>query len=276
MKCQKTFDKLSDKVRAITNNQKTTVYVGCKSLYEIDLKSMKTTILPENKFGSIYSLEYIPDLNTTVTGFHHGYIELVQDMKVVSQFKAHEAEVKCSLFTDNLLITGSYDKTIKVWDIRKLTESIKVNYIHSGYVNAIVKINDKIFTASADGIAEFDKHKFQSKTNDHKGEILSICKNHEDLIYTAGKDSLLKIYDPKIKSSIYTMKGHEGAISKVVCGKDKIYTCSSDKKAIVWDLESYFQIEELIGHTEPIRSMDLLKNNILITGAQDNSIKIWK
>lgn len=276
MKCYKTIDQLSDKVRAIANNGKTTVYVGCKSLHEIDLKTLKKTILPEGNYGSIYSLEYIPDLNLTVAGYHHGYIELIQDQKVSLKFKVHEAEVKCSLYFDNLLITGSYDKTIKVWDIRNFKEAIKIDYIHSGYVNGIVKIEDKIFTASNDGICEFDKYKFQSKTNDHKVEILSICKNDENLLYSAGKDGVCKVFDPKFKNTIYSMKGHEGAISKVLTSKDKIYTCSSDKKIIVWDLESYYQIEELLGHTEPIRSMDLLQNNILISGDQDNSIKVWK
>jgi WD40 repeat protein len=280
MKCFHTFEKLDDKVRTIaSNNHK--IYFGCKSLYEIDLKTQKETKLESKEdFGSIYALKYFQDQNLLFIGYHNGNIQIVQNMKVINTFKAHKQEVKCfSFLDDKTFLSGSYDKTLKSWDLKTMKEIS--SYDHLNPINDILTVNQKIYFGSENGITCFkdsNLSKMDYQKNDHKGEILSLC-SFENFIFTASKDSTWKVFDIEIKSSISTCAGHSSSISRIARDEVYVYTCSGDKTVRKWNLFGFYEEDCLNGHTEPIRSLDVVKTKyrtVIASGGQDNCVKLWK
>eukprot|EP01080_Neovahlkampfia_damariscottae_P000056 gene56-4305_t len=282
MKCFHTYENLNDKVRTIASN-KFKVYFGCKNLYEIDLKTQKETKLEmKEDYGSIYSLKYFPEENFLLVGYHDGYIQIIQNMKIMNTFKAHKQEVKCFANShkenNSNFFSGSYDKTIKHWDLKKLKEIS--TFEHSNPVNDMLILDENLFTASQDGLSCFDENlKKIYQKNDHKGEILSIC-NYENFMFTASKDSTWKIFDLTVKSSISTVSGHKMSLSRILRDDESIFTSSADKTIRKWNLHGYYEEDCLIGHSEPIRSLDLVKvkngKSVVVSGGQDNCVKLWK
>lgn len=76
------------------------------------------------------------------------------------------------------------------------------------------------------------------------------------------------------------LDGHRGVL--LCCAVDKdgqhVATAGKDTEIRVWDIESKTCVEKLEGHTETVSALCFGKKtaDLLVSGANDNTIKIWK
>jgi WD40 repeat protein len=81
------------------------------------------------------------------TGLSSGevaYWDVNQNLRYHS-YKAHDKAIKCIMtFNDDLLVTGSIDKYVKLWDSTKLTEKpIRTYKGHTEAICCLLKIDEK-------------------------------------------------------------------------------------------------------------------------------------
>lgn len=136
-----------------------------------------------------------------------------------------------------LLITASYDHTIKFWDPTTTSCTGTLQYTES-QVNAMAISNSK--------------------------EILATASNN-----------ILKLYSIESQQVIATLEGHTGNIMAVGFQKDDkwIYTCSEDKTIRIWDTKTTKKKFEC---KSSVNTVILHPNQgELISGEEDGTIRIF-
>jgi len=59
------------------------------------------------------------------------------DLKCIETFTGHTQSIKCMTIHNNMLFTGSYDNTVKIWNMKTL----KCSETLTGHINDIKKNN---------------------------------------------------------------------------------------------------------------------------------------
>ena len=142
------------------------------------------------------------------------------------------------------LVTGSSDKTIKLWDLK------------TGKVVATGK--------------------------DHSDAVWGVAWSADGKrIASCGADKSVKIWDALSLKRLFTLSGHEDVVNSADFSPDSksLVTASSDMTARVWSLgaDSGTQIASFSGHSHSVLSAVFSANGSQIaTSSADKSVRIWK
>lgn len=173
-----------------------------------------------------------------LTGIHDSFAKPGDDFGKY-QLVGHQGNV-CSLkYQDNLLISGSWDCTAKVWDLSNF--GVKFDLVgHSASV--------------------WDAQ---------------IVEASENIFLTCSADRTIRKWRGNVEIARYT--GHNDVIRKLLilpCGT-KFVSASNDCTLKVWDLQSGKVLQTLQGHNSFIYDIALLSNGDLVSTAEDRSVRIW-
>jgi len=167
--------------------------------------------------------------------------DALNNVKKIS--RGHKGTVFClAEIEKNKLLSGSEDRTIKLWDLT-LQECIKT-------------LEDP----------------YDSKIN-----CLYVLKD-PGFIITGGDDNLLKIWNVYSTYVPNILSGHECTIWSIISISDDdsiIASGSSDNTIKIWDLIALKCLFTLSEHENSISSLKLLSNNLLVSSSWDTTVKIW-
>lgn len=131
------------------------------------------------------------------------------------------------LFNENLIITGSRDKTIKIWDVTKDLASEKQFLAHSGTVCSLVQLSPTLFASG-------------------------------------GSDCLIKIWNiDDLSAPLQVLKLHTSAVYDLITLSVKDHymaSCGEDTQIVVWELKpedfgSSKKAFVLNGHTSSVNCL---------------------
>jgi F-box and WD-40 domain protein MET30 len=172
-------------------------------------------------------------------------------------FRGHTNGVMCLQFFDNLLATGSYDATIKIWDIETGSEIRTLNG-HLEGVRCLQFDDTKLISGSLDGTLKV--------WNWRTGECLSTYRGHGggvvglhfdgDLLVSASVDKTIKIWNFRDKS-IFTLRGHTDWVNavKIDSISRTIFSASDDLTVRLWDLDTRKCLCVLQGHVGQVQQV---------------------
>jgi WD40 repeat protein len=202
----------------------------------------------------------------------------------VNTLKGHEDSVGSVGFSPDgkKLASGSYDKTIKIWDVTtgKVLNTLKG---HEGWVGSVGFSPDGKKLASG----SYDKTiKIWDVTT---GKVLNTLKGHEGWVGSVGfspdgkklasgsYDKTIKIWDVTTGKVLNTLKGHESLVWSVGFSPDgKKLAGSYDKTIKIWDVTTGKVLNTLKGHEGWVGSVGFSPDGKqLASGSLDNMIKIW-
>jgi WD40 repeat protein len=169
----------------------------------------------------------------------------------VLEFKGHTDWINSVLWlgSDKFLVTGSRDKTLRVWEVASGKEALKIKDLPA---NAVA------LAASADGTKL----------------ITTAGKWNKEKMQWIGE---INLYDAKIGKLLATIKGHSEAIKAVALSPDgtRLVTASDDGTAKLWDLTGK-ELFTLNGHTAAVIAVACDPSGKLIaTGSEDKTVKVW-
>ncbi|KAJ7296204.1 hypothetical protein O6H91_11G081800 [Diphasiastrum complanatum] len=194
----------------------------------------------------------------------------------------------------DLLYSGSWDKTFKVWRLSdfKCLESIAA---HDDAINALlVSSKNYVYTASADAKikvwernADY-KHSLVAAVVGHKSAVncLALSKN-DSLLYSGSGDRSIMVWEREESAEhmvmLGTLKGHCSAVLCLSAVANFLCSGSADKTIRFWRREpdnAHSCLAVLHGHVGPVKSVCARAENdlsgaIVYSGSLDGQIKVW-
>lgn len=147
----------------------------------------------------------------------------------------HNGGIYCLQFDNSVLVTGSRDRNLKVWDIK--TGRLK-------------------FTLEG-----------------HSGSVLCLQFDHRYLI-TGSSDSTLIVWDIHTGEKIKSLVGHGESVLNVKLLGNIVVSCSKDRTVRIWDLEKGTLEMTLRGHRAAVNAVQF-KHDKIVSASGDRTIKIW-
>lgn len=154
----------------------------------------------------------------------------------VKTFVGHMDGVTCLQFNGKYLMTGSYDTTVKIWELGS-GECIRTLTGHTKGIRLLV----------------FDSQK----------------------LITCGLDSTIKIWNYRTGQCIATYRGHEDAVVLVDFSNKSIVSGSADHTVKVWHVDSRTCFT-LRGHSDWVNHVKIhAPSNTIFSASDDTTIRMW-
>ncbi|KAL2017517.1 hypothetical protein VTK56DRAFT_2009 [Thermocarpiscus australiensis] len=180
----------------------------------------------------------------------------------VRTLSGHTNGVTCLQLDDNIniLATGSYDTTIRIWNI-ETGEELRALRGHTRAIRALQFDDSKLISGSLDNTIKI--------WNWHTGECISTLQGHTDgvlsvhfdaqLLVSGSIDRSVKIFDFNSKEA-FCLKGHTDWVNctRLDIASRTVMSGSDDTTIKLWDLDTRQAIRTFEGHVGHVQQVLLL------------------
>ena len=172
-------------------------------------------------------------------------------------FRGHTNGVMCLQFDENILVTGSYDATIKIWDIETGRE-LRTLRGHEQGIRCLSFDDTKLISGSLDStlkVWNWRTGECISTYTGHSGGV--ICLHFDYPILASGStDKTIKIWNFEDKST-FLLRGHTDWVNavKVDFASRTIFSASDDCTVRLWDLDNKSCIKTFEGHVGQVQQV---------------------
>jgi WD40 repeat protein len=245
---------------------------------------------------------------------HQGAFPLMQQhhkntkmTRRLGSFVGHGGPVWCLDFSGNQLVSGSYDKTIKVWSIRDSSvlatlrghtswvSSIQLegNQIVSGSWDSTLKLwqlpdemspiretkSRSVWEAFGDAFRPDEKRPEAKCVTTLQGGPGNVVYCHQwdvpsGVVVTGTRSAAAQVWDLSSEQMVQTFMGHTGRVYTLQFDDHKLATGSNDKTVKIWDRKTGRCEQNLNGHTNPVMTLRFADHQ-MITGSYDKTMKVW-
>ncbi|KAJ5540014.1 hypothetical protein N7513_008346 [Penicillium frequentans] len=196
----------------------------------------------------------------------------------------HQDSVYCAQFDEDKIITGSRDRTIRVWDAHYPWPCLKVIGPPPGDVPGIGQVNNP--AQQATGKSPFMTicppstpleniiSPMEQPLDYHSASILCL-RFDEEIMVTGSSDYTCIVWDIKNDyKPIRRLAGHRAGVLDVCFDDRYIVSCSKDSTICVWDRKTGELLKNLVGHRGPVNAVQL-RGDLVVSASGDGVAKLW-
>lgn len=225
--------------------------------------------------------------------------------------RGHQDSVYCIRQDDGVgtgtagkLVSGSRDRTIRVWDVESGTckhvlQGHTASVLSLQYDDAIlvsVSSDAQVFvwdfaailatpapspteTAEAEALVHDKRERLHCVLRDHTSAVLDVVFSN-DWIVTGSKDTTVRVWrrcDVVAREQApvaYRKFSHTGPVNAVDLQGNRVVSASGEGSMFLWDLESGDKVHTFSGHTKGLACI-VFKGNTLVSGSNDQTIRVW-
>lgn len=156
----------------------------------------------------------------------------------LTEISGHTSRVLSVRGFENLIASGSFDKTIKVWDANLGT------LLHT--------------------------------LEGHSKGVWCLCFLSKTVLISGSHDSTIRVWNLRTGNCAKILMSHTGPVWAMERKGDILLTGSGDKTAKVWNIRQCRLTHTLIAHNASVFCVDLdEQNNRAFTGSADHTVRIW-
>lgn len=227
-----------------------------------------------------------------ITGllFHEGYIVTTSDDNMLSvwarpsfrhlyELRGHQGGVWAHACTNKYLISGSTDRTVRIWD---LTDGSCVSIIdstnngHTSTVRCLCAEGDYAVSGSRDQTLRgwhVPSGRWLHTLSGHTKPVRCIQLSGNTIV-SGSYDGTLRVWDRVTARCLHVLEGHTNKIYSLNLAGRLVASGSLDNTARVWDIVSGACLGVYTGHTGLVGIVQL-HGDLLVTGSSDCTIKVW-
>ncbi|MEB3358809.1 MAG: WD40 repeat domain-containing serine/threonine-protein kinase [Synechococcales bacterium] len=207
------------------------------------------------------------------------------EFALATTLSGHQAPVNVlALAKDQrTLISGSDDRTIKVWN---LVDGQKTQTLsqHESPVGALAVSPDGRLLASGGG------DRYIQLWDLNTGEVLQTLLGHGssindlaitpdgNILVSGSADRTIRLWNLATGEAIATLEGHNSFVNTLAISPDGrlLVSGGADRAIIVWDLTTLEPITTLQGHGSFVNALSISPDgNVLASAGADDQIKLW-
>jgi WD40 repeat protein len=179
-------------------------------------------------------------------------------------------------------ISGSYDRTLKLWNLQSGTELMTLSG-HSGLISAVaVTPRGFVVSGSCDGalvLWDLKSGALLRSLAGHSDGITAVAVGCNGMRAISGShDGTLRLWDLESGAELKVMTGHKGFVSAVAITQDGRFalTGSDDRRVCLWDLGIGTPIRYLSGHSALVSGVAFANySRYAISSSHDQSVRVW-
>ncbi len=223
--------------------------------------------------------------NASNTKVIHALQKILVEGRESNRLVGHNGSVNSVSFSSDgkTLVSGSWDKTIKLWNV-ETGQEIRTLKGHDSRVFSVS------FSRDGKTLASGSDDKTIKLWNVETGQEIRTFKGHNSIVYSVsfsrdGKtlasgsdDKTIKLWNVETGQEIRTFKGHNGSVFSVSFSPDgkTLATSSGDNTIKLWNGSTGQEIRTLSGDNSIVFSVNFSSDGkTLATGSDDKTIKLW-
>jgi F-box/WD-40 domain protein MET30 len=173
--------------------------------------------------------------------------------------KGHTDSVMCLDFQDNILASGSYDTTIRIWDMNSCQE-LRVLRGHTSGIRSLQMVKTQLISSGLDKTIKIWNWESGQciRTMPAGGDILSI--NYDSsLLCAGGHENTVRFWGFSNRTS-YIFRGHTDTVNSVRIDQASktVFSGSDDGTVRLWDLNHFVELKVFAGHVGGVQQIQLL------------------
>lgn len=182
--------------------------------------------------------------------------------------------------TNEWFVTGSADRTIKIWDLASGTLKLTLTgHIEQVTGLAVSPRHPYMFSCGLDKQVkcwDLEYNKVIRHYHGHLSGVYSLALHPTlDLLMTGGRDSACRVWDMRTKTQAFCLSGHDNTVCSILSqGTDpQVITGSHDSTIKLWDLAAGKAITTLTHHKKSVRAMCMHPKEYTFASASADNIK---
>ena len=180
-----------------------------------------------------------------------------------------------------LIATGSYDTTICIWDLEKLSPVKTIKDLGKVFSLLEFEPNMLLSSTSKNTICLWDlksiKNNYIDKFCGHDLWVNCLVKCDDKTFASASNDCKIIIWDYSQRKRVKKYKVHNDCIFALIKLKDgNLCTGSADCLIKICDWKEHKILKSLNGHKDWVKSLCQMDDETILSGSEDRTIKVWK
>lgn len=188
----------------------------------------------------------------------------------------HDDDVGALHVSKSLILSGSDDNLIKVWDRNTGTLTFSLNY-HSDDLQTLILYGDNFIISGGNDkliyIADLHKNRVY-KLKGHKASVLSLAIQGNK-VFSASSDGEIKVWDIYSRQLENTIKTNNKTIYSISVTTGNIIAASEDGTISLWDRGTLKHETNMLGHKRAVKAVHTSGNDIAVSSAKDKQAIIW-
>ncbi|KAK0279193.1 hypothetical protein LTR35_008928 [Friedmanniomyces endolithicus] len=172
-------------------------------------------------------------------------------------FRGHTNGVMCLQFDDHVLMSGSYDTTVKVWDVNT-GEELRTLRGHTSGIRCLQFDDTKLMTGGLDCTIKLWNWRTGQCLRTFPAHTGGIITLHFSGRYVASgsMDKTIRVWDWEAKQT-YLLRGHTNWVNSVKIDEASrtLFSASDDLTVRLWDLDTRECIKVFEGHVGQVQQV---------------------
>ncbi|KAJ3127361.1 SCF ubiquitin ligase complex subunit cdc4 [Nowakowskiella sp. JEL0407] len=151
----------------------------------------------------------------------------------------HTQSVRAIAGDENVLISGSYDNSVRIWDLK----SGKCRFLCTGHTDKVYAVDYSV--------------------------DLGIC-------VSSGMDTTTRVWDVNTGSCLHVLEGHTILVGLLAIFDDYVLSAGADSVLKIWNVKDGACLATLTGHKHAITCFHVDKNLNRIISGSESGVKLWQ
>ena len=188
--------------------------------------------------------------------------------------KGHGASVLSLQYDDQILVSVSSDGQVFVWDFASILAAQKPVTPAATEDSTSTKVQ---IDPECGALVHNRSDRVQCILRDHSSAVLDVVFD-ENWIVTGSKDATVRVWrrSDLVSSSPVAWRKftHGGPVNAVGLQGNQVVSASGEGSMYLWDLESGEKLHTFRGHTKGLACI-VFRDHTLVSGSNDQTIRVW-